>query len=209
MHALWSLPCSLPWPARAPHPHSLETHTLTHTHPCSWHAPCRLVEDTAWHPVMEGETEGWSPLAKNLFQLFLGSPLKLWASVGHWALWHFDLNKFTEKQKPRVGHAFISLLVVVGCVGREPSWGGLCRSCRMFPRITIWAAGACRSGGEAVGRAFGCCCARCLGFGRLWGFWCPMRVWVMEIEKVCVCARERAQRGGAVLCGGARGRGAL
>jgi len=32
----------------------------------------------------------------------LGTPLKLWASVGHWALWHFDLKKYTEKQHPRV-----------------------------------------------------------------------------------------------------------
>ena len=38
----------------------------------------------------------------NLRQTFLGSPLKLWASVGHWAIWHFDLNKYTEKQRPRV-----------------------------------------------------------------------------------------------------------
>lgn len=35
-------------------------------------------------------------------QVFLGSPLKLWASVGHWWIWHFDLSKYTEKQKPRV-----------------------------------------------------------------------------------------------------------
>lgn len=33
---------------------------------------------------------------------FLGSPLKLWASMFHWAMWHFDINKFTEKQRPKV-----------------------------------------------------------------------------------------------------------
>ena len=37
-----------------------------------------------------------------IYKTFLGSPLKLWASVGHWAIWHFDLNKYTEQQKPRV-----------------------------------------------------------------------------------------------------------
>ena len=37
-----------------------------------------------------------------LFKTFLGSPLKLWASVGHWLIWHFDLGKFSENQKPRV-----------------------------------------------------------------------------------------------------------
>ncbi len=43
-----------------------------------------------------------SGFAAALVKLFLGSPLKLWASVGHWAIWHFDLKKYTEKQKPRV-----------------------------------------------------------------------------------------------------------
>lgn len=36
-------------------------------------------------------------------QVFLGTPLKLWASVGHWLVWHFDLNKYTPKQRTRVG----------------------------------------------------------------------------------------------------------
>jgi omega-6 fatty acid desaturase (delta-12 desaturase) len=62
----------------------------------------KLVEDTAWHPVMPTEINKWSPLQKTLYQVFLGSPLKLWASVGHWWIWHFDLAKYTEKQKPRV-----------------------------------------------------------------------------------------------------------
>lgn len=69
----------------------------------------KLVEDTAWHPVMPSEMAKWSPLQKTLYQVFLGSPLKLWASVGHWWIWHFDLNKYTEKQKPRV---LISLAAV-------------------------------------------------------------------------------------------------
>lgn len=62
----------------------------------------KLVEDTAWHPVGEKEMEAWSPAAAAAFKFFLGTPLKLWASVGHWAIWHFDLSKYTEKQKPRV-----------------------------------------------------------------------------------------------------------
>ena len=69
----------------------------------------KLIEDTAWHPVMEEHMEGWSPLQKTLYTVFLGSPLKLWASIGHWALWHFDLNKYSEAQKPRV---MISLAAV-------------------------------------------------------------------------------------------------
>lgn len=33
-----------------------------------------------------------------VYKTFLGSPLKLFASIGHWALWHFDLNKYSEQQ---------------------------------------------------------------------------------------------------------------
>lgn len=60
------------------------------------------MEDTAWHPIGKQELESWSPQQKAIFKTFLGSPLKLWASVGHWWLWHFNLDLYTEKQKPRV-----------------------------------------------------------------------------------------------------------
>jgi omega-6 fatty acid desaturase (delta-12 desaturase) len=73
---------------------------------------CRLVEDTAWHPVMPTEMEKWSPVQKSIYKTFLGSPLKLWASVGHWWIWHFDLNKYTEKQKPRVRLLLLLLLLL-------------------------------------------------------------------------------------------------
>lgn len=62
------------------------------------------MEDTAWHPIPKEQAEKWNPAARFLFRTFLGSPLKLWASVGHWAIWHFDLSLYTEKQKPRVSH---------------------------------------------------------------------------------------------------------
>ena len=52
---------------------------------------------------MPSEIEKWSPTQKAIYKTFLGSPLKLWASVGHGWIWHFDLAKYTEKQKPRVG----------------------------------------------------------------------------------------------------------
>lgn len=29
----------------------------------------KLVDDTAWHPVMESEIEKWSPMQKNLYQV--------------------------------------------------------------------------------------------------------------------------------------------
>jgi omega-6 fatty acid desaturase (delta-12 desaturase) len=63
----------------------------------------KLVEDTAWHPIMDEELEAWGDGKKGaVYKFFLGTPLKLWASVGHWAIWHFDINKFTEKQRTRV-----------------------------------------------------------------------------------------------------------
>lgn len=75
----------------------------------------RLVEDTAWHPVMKEEVQEWGNGTKGaIFKFFLGTPLKLWASVGHWALWHFDINKFTQKQKPRVSRAFRCFLLISG-----------------------------------------------------------------------------------------------
>lgn len=69
----------------------------------------KLVEDTAWHPVMEEEVNKWDSGSGTLAKVFLGTPLKLWASVGHWLIWHFDLNKFNAKQRPRV---IVSLAVV-------------------------------------------------------------------------------------------------
>ena len=64
---------------------------------------CRLVEDTAWHPVSKQELTEWKGTFKGwLFKTFLGSPLKSWASVGHWLIWHFDLSKYTKGQQNRV-----------------------------------------------------------------------------------------------------------
>ena len=65
---------------------------------------------------MPSEMEKWSPTQKTIYKTFLGSPLKLWASVGHWWIWHFDLGKYTEKQKSRVsgGAAGCMLLAVKG-----------------------------------------------------------------------------------------------
>ena len=62
-----------------------------------------MVEDTAWHPVSKQELGEWKGTFKGwLYKTFLGSPLKSWASVGHWLIWHFDLTKYTEKQQDRV-----------------------------------------------------------------------------------------------------------
>jgi omega-6 fatty acid desaturase (delta-12 desaturase) len=90
----------------------------------------KLVEDTAWHPIMKAEMEEWGSTPKGaIAKFFLGTPLKLWASVGHWALWHFDIRKFTVKQRARVfvswaavaAFAFGALPALVATTG----WAGL------------------------------------------------------------------------------------
>lgn len=62
----------------------------------------KLKEDTAWHPVMDGDLDKWPALQRWLFKSFLGTPLKLWASVGHQLFGHFDPSTFTAEQRQRV-----------------------------------------------------------------------------------------------------------
>jgi omega-6 fatty acid desaturase (delta-12 desaturase) len=71
----------------------------------------KLVEDTAWHPVTKQEMQKWGASQRLLYKTFLGSPLKLFASVGHWLIWHFDLNRFKPKERTRV---IVSLAAVYG-----------------------------------------------------------------------------------------------
>lgn len=73
------------------------------------------------------------PHAGGVARLFLGSPLKLWASVGHWAIWHFNPNKYTERQRPRVSglsqgpESDVSLVLLYFTVSRvgELGWGAV------------------------------------------------------------------------------------
>ena len=73
------------------------------------------MEDTAWHPVPKAEADKWGPTQSFLYKTFLGSPLKLWASVGHWLIWHFNLDLYTEKQRPRVNPKLLFWLIVLLC----------------------------------------------------------------------------------------------
>jgi len=81
----------------------------------------KLSEDTAWHPVMEGELKEFGPIQRFLLKVFLGSPLKSWASVGHWLIYHFDKTKYTESQMPRV---IVSWLAVAAFAGGVLPWIG-------------------------------------------------------------------------------------
>lgn len=74
----------------------------------------KLGEDTAWHPMTAGEVKQWSPLTSGLVTFFLASPLKCWASIGHWVLWHFDSNLYTPKQMKRVVWSWAAVAAFVG-----------------------------------------------------------------------------------------------
>jgi omega-6 fatty acid desaturase (delta-12 desaturase) len=50
---------------------------------------------------MKEQWANFSPVMKSLMEFGMG-PLRPWASIGHWALWHFDLKKYRESEKPRV-----------------------------------------------------------------------------------------------------------
>nr|AEK76074.1 chloroplast delta-12 fatty acid desaturase [Chlamydomonas sp. ICE-L] len=93
----------------------------------------KLIEDTAWHPITEDVTKDWNATAAGLFRFFLGTPLKCFASIGHWAIWHFNLGLYKENQKPRVivswlacaAFAFTALPALVyytGWVGLVKFW---------------------------------------------------------------------------------------
>lgn len=70
---------------------------------------------------MDSNRKEWSNTALKLYILFMASPLKCWASIGHWMYYHFDRNKFTEKQMPRV---IVSWLAVAAFAGGVLPWIG-------------------------------------------------------------------------------------
>lgn len=91
----------------------------------------KLVEDTAWHPAMEDKVKEWSPFERWAYTTFLGTPLKLWASVGHWAIWHFNLDLYTAEQKPRVivSLAAVAAFIAIGfpLIVHYTGWVGLAK----------------------------------------------------------------------------------
>lgn len=65
-------------------------------------------EDGAVRAEPPGGLPQLTPLAPSPAPGPLCSPLKLWASVGHWLVWHFDLSKYTEAQQTRVKIRWVS-----------------------------------------------------------------------------------------------------
>lgn len=76
----------------------------------------KLEEDTAWHPIMPDDIKNWSSWTKWTASFFLGSPLKCWASIGHWLIWHFNPSLYTEKQMDRVKWSWAACAGFVGIV---------------------------------------------------------------------------------------------
>lgn len=149
-------------------------------------ALCRLVEDTAWHPVMKEEVEEWGNGPKGaIFKFFLGTPLKLWASVGHWALWHFDISKFTQKQRARVRSLEVSCLRATCIDECTSSW----RSqlvCQKQSGIVRCPLRGCNNMLQTSSRQLGCPqlhCPSSFGTAALWSSvsaapqWRPARRW--------------------------------
>jgi omega-6 fatty acid desaturase (delta-12 desaturase) len=60
-----------------------------------------LEEDTAWHPVVREEWNNAPKSMQVLLEYSMG-PLRPWASIGHWLVWHFDLKKYRPSEIPRV-----------------------------------------------------------------------------------------------------------
>ncbi|CAM6093094.1 unnamed protein product [Calypogeia fissa] len=60
-----------------------------------------LVEDTAWHPIVREEWDAFPGWVRSFMEYALG-PLRPWASIGHWYIWHFDLKKFRPSEQNRV-----------------------------------------------------------------------------------------------------------
>jgi len=59
-----------------------------------------LCEDTAWHPVWKEEFDTSPVLRKAI--IFGYGPFRTWMSIGHWLIWHFNLNKFRPSEVKRV-----------------------------------------------------------------------------------------------------------
>eukprot|EP01023_Acetabularia_acetabulum_P043447 TRINITY_DN433_c0_g1_i4.p1 TRINITY_DN433_c0_g1~~TRINITY_DN433_c0_g1_i4.p1 ORF type:complete len:420 (-),score=52.73 TRINITY_DN433_c0_g1_i4:211-1470(-) len=76
----------------------------------------KLELDTAWLPVTWEFLDRMGPVQAFFFKYFLGTPLKLFASIGHWILLHFDITKYNKKQRPAVIVSWLcnALFAVVG-----------------------------------------------------------------------------------------------
>ncbi|KAG6557370.1 hypothetical protein Mapa_001300 [Marchantia paleacea] len=92
----------------------------------------KLIMDTAWQPFRPHQYDRSPPSAKALMEAMMG-PFWWAASVGHWLLWHFDLNKFRPQERAKVKVSLIAvgaflvgvlvpLLVTQGPVGFVKWW---------------------------------------------------------------------------------------
>ncbi|MEA5617689.1 fatty acid desaturase [Cronbergia sp. UHCC 0137] len=70
----------------------------------------KLDEDNAWHPIRVEVFETWDKTRQSAFALFMQKRLWWVGSIGHWAVVHFDTQKFQKKDQAGVK---LSIAVVV------------------------------------------------------------------------------------------------
>eukprot|EP00898_Chlorokybus_atmophyticus_P003319 jgi/Chlat1/3989/Chrsp26S03984 len=73
----------------------------------------KLVLDTAWQPFRVEQYKTASlPMKAGIHSAY--GPAWYIASIGHWAIWHFDINKYRPAERPRV---WVSLAAVAAFIG--------------------------------------------------------------------------------------------
>ena len=70
----------------------------------------KLDSDNAWHPIKTEVYESWGTTGKWSFEQFMQKKLWWVGSIGHWAVVHFDLRRYSEKDRDSVK---LSVAVVV------------------------------------------------------------------------------------------------
>ncbi|KJH72049.1 fatty acid desaturase [Aliterella atlantica] len=92
-----------------------------------------LDRDNAWRPITPQEYESWGNIRQKVFQGFAVNRLWWLGSIAHWAMTHFNLDKFAAKDRSKVklsitvvaifaAIAFPTLIATVGLWGLVKFW---------------------------------------------------------------------------------------
>jgi acyl-lipid omega-6 desaturase (Delta-12 desaturase) len=84
-------------------------HNYHHTH------TNKLEHDNAWHPIRPEVYETWGKGWQWSFQQFILRKLWWVGSIGHWAVVHFDLQRYKEKDHPSVKFS-IAVVVIFAAI---------------------------------------------------------------------------------------------
>lgn len=61
-----------------------------------------LEQDNAWRPITPEEYEGWGKIKQKVFAGFANNRLWWLGSIAHWAVTHFNLDKFAAKDRGKI-----------------------------------------------------------------------------------------------------------